>query len=131
MASFTISIIFHFFLCMKLHFGVISLLCFGFFPYPLTVPLLSVLQIMFHAIVFKKILFLREVLWSQKNWEGSIEISYILLVPHMHSLPIIYIPHQSDTFVTTFPLISMYDEHTLPHLGFTLGVVHFMTWINV
>ena len=49
---------------------------------------------------------LQKVSGSQQNWEQGTEIFHIPLPRHTHSLPIVTIPHQSSTFVTT-------DEPTL------------------
>lgn len=59
---------------------------------------------------FSRLLFFLKVLGSQQNQEEETKISQSPLPSHMHSLPIITGPHQSDTFVTV-------KEPTLTHLN--------------
>lgn len=62
--------------------------------------------------------FLRVVLDSQKNWKAGTKIIHISSDPHIHTAsPIINIPHQVGTFVTT-------GEPTVTHHSHLRSVVY-------
>jgi len=75
--------------------------------------------------LFNRLIF-RAVLGSQQSWEESIDIFHNLPPTHMHSLPIINIPHPNGAFITTDEptLINHYHPEFIVYLWLTLGSVH-------